>query len=368
MDERLPMGSIARTGTLSRRGFLGHSGMGLLATMASGLSLLPQRQSQAQPLTALRQARYIMGTIVEIAVAAADKHIADHALRRGFQALQQVDQRMSIYQPSSELCRINRLAGNHWVHTGADILQVTTTALAVSRQSHGALDVTVLPLMRLWGFVQQAGRMPTADAVRATLPLVDYRHIRVDADRGAIRFDRQGVELDFGGIAKGFAVDQAIAVLLASGADHALVNAGGDLFALGAATPETTWTVDIQHPYMPAKSLATVRVSDRSIATSGDYEKYFEQDGRRYCHLIDPRTGYPVQEVVSVTVLAATTMQADAISTAAFVLGAEQGLALMERLPDVAGIVAVKRPPGHDGLDIRVTSGLQGAVTLTEAG
>jgi thiamine biosynthesis lipoprotein len=222
--------------------------------------------------------------------------------------------------------------------------------------------------MRLWGFVQRAGRVPTAEAIRATLPLVDYRHIQVEWQRRAIRFTQKGVEMDFGGIAKGFAVDQAIATLLASGVDHALVNAGGDLFALGVATAASTWTVDIQHPYIPERSLGTLEVRDRSIATSGDYEKYFEQDGERYCHLIDPRTGYPVRGVASVTVLADTAMRADALSTAVFALGPEAGLALLERLPGAEGIIAAKRQGGHEELDVRMTSGLRGTLTLTEAG
>lgn len=368
MDERPRVGSVRRADDLSRRIFLGRSGMGLLATMASGLSLLPQRQSDAQPLVAFRQARYVMGTIVEIAVAAPHQCIAEHAMARGFHALKQVDQRMSIYQPGSELSRINRLAADHWVHADADLLKVTTAALGMSRLSHGALDVAILPLMRLWGFVQRAGRVPTADEVRATLPLVDYRHIQVDLERRAIRFGRKGVAMDFGGIAKGFAVDHAITTLLAHGVDHALVNAGGDLFALGTATTETAWTVDIQHPFRPDRSLGTLRVRDRSIATSGDYEKYFEQDGKRYCHLIDPRTGYPVQGVASVTVLADTAMRADAISTAVFALGVDDGLALLEQLPGVDGVIAAKRQRERDELDIRMTSGLRGVLTLTAAG
>jgi FAD:protein FMN transferase len=368
MDERPHVGSSRWAGNLSRRVFLGRSGMGLLATMASGLSLVPERQSQARPLATFRQARYIMGTIVEIAVAAPDQHTAYQAMAHGFQALKQVDQRMSIYQAGSELCRVNRLAAGRWVHTDTDILTVMTEALSLSHLSHGGLDVTVLPLMQLWGFVQRAGRIPTADEVRATLSLVDYRHIQVDLERRAIRFDRQGVEMDFGGIAKGFAVDRAIDILLAHGVDHALVNAGGDLFALGAADADTAWIVDIQHPTVPAKSLGTLRVRDRSIATSGDYEKYFEQNGKRYCHLIDPRTGYPVQGVASVTVLADTAMRADALSTAVFALGAEEGLALLEGLPGVDGVIAAKRQHKRDGLDIRMTSGLKDVLTLTEAG
>jgi thiamine biosynthesis lipoprotein len=333
--------------------------------VGGGLSLFPYRDADGKPLTECRQARYIMGTVVEIAVAAADQQIADRAMAYGFQALQQVDQRMSIYQPTSELSRINRRAGYTWVHTDPDILTVTAEALHMSRQSDGALDVTILPLMRLWGFVQQAGRIPTAAELQATRPLVDYRHVRLDLSRGAVRFARAGVELDLGGIAKGFAVDQAVAALLAHGVNHALVNAGGDLFALGTAMPESSWVVDIQHPHGADRSLATLRVHNRSVATSGNYEKYFEQHGKRYCHLIDPRTGYPVEEMASVTVLADTATQADAISTAAFVLGPDKGFALIERLPNVEGIMAVERHGASEALSIRISSGLKDAVTFS---
>jgi thiamine biosynthesis lipoprotein len=316
-------------------------------------------------LTEFRQARYIMGTIVEIVVAAADKRTAEHAMAYGFQALQQVDQRMSIYQPTSELSRINRLAGEQWVHTDADLLTVITAALDISRQSHGALDVTILPLMRLWGFVHQAGRVPTTTELRTTLPLIDYRHIQLDPSQPTIHFARQGVELDLGGIAKGYAVDTALTALLAHGVNHALVNAGGDLFALGTATTDTAWVVDIQHPRLADRSLATVQVHNRSVATSGDYEKYFEQDGKRYCHLIDPRSGYPVQDVASVTILADTTMQADAISTAVFILGPDKGFTFLEQHPHAEGVMVVRHHGAPEVLDIRITRGLKHAVTLS---
>jgi len=363
MSKRTPW--MPRAGTLSRRALLRRTGMGALATVGGGFSLFPYCDAEGKPLTECRQARYIMGTVVEIAVAAADQQVADRAMAYGFQALQQVDQRMSIYQPTSELSRINRLAAHTWVHTDPDVLTVTAEALHMSRLSDGALDVTILPLMRLWGFVQQAGRVPTAAELQATLPLVDYRHVHLDLSRGAIHFARAGVELDGGGIAKGFAVDQAVAALLAHGVKHAIVNAGGDLFALGTATPESSWVVDIQHPHEADRSLATLRVHDRSVATSGNYENYFEQHGKRYGHLIDPRTGYPVEAVASVTVLADTAMQADAISTAAFVLGPDQGFALIERLPNVEGIMAIEGHEASEALSVRISSGLKDAVTFS---
>jgi len=365
MSERIPVPRMPRTDTLARRAFLRRAGAGVLTTVAGGLSLFPSRDANGQPLREFRQARYIMGTVAEIAVAAADRQVADRAMVFGFQALQQVDRRMSIYQPASELSRLNRLAAKTWVRIDPDILAVTAEALHVSRQSDGALDVTILPLMRLWGFVQHVGRIPTVAELQATLPLVDYRHIQVDVARGAIHFAREGVELDFGGIAKGFAVDKAMAALLAQGVHHALVNAGGDLFAMSTATTETSWIVDIQHPHVADRSLATIPVHNRSVATSGNYENYFEQHGQRYGHLIDPRTGYPVASVASVTTLANTAMQADAISTAAFVLGPEQGFALLERLPNVEGIMAIGRPEAPAELEVRISSGLKHAVILS---
>jgi thiamine biosynthesis lipoprotein len=333
--------------------------------MAGGLSLFPDCDAAGKPLTEYRQARYIMGTVVEIVVATTDKQMADRAMADGFQALQQVDQRMSVYRPHSDLSRINRRAAHTWVHVDSYLLSVTAEALRMSRLSDGALDVTILPLMRLWGFVQQAGRSPTEAELQATLSRVDYRHVHLDLSRGTIHFSRAGVELDLGGIAKGFAVDQAVAALLAHGANHALVNAGGDLFALGTATSESAWVVDIQHPHRADRSLATLEVHNRSVATSGHYEKYFEQYGKRYCHLIDPRTGYPVEDVASVTVLAETAMQADAISTAAFVLGPDKGFALIERLPNVEGMMAVERREASEALSIRISNGLKDAVTLS---
>ena len=186
MDERPHVGSSRWAGNLSRRVFLGRSGMGLLATMASGLSLVPERQSQARPLATFRQARYIMGTIVEIAVAAPDQHTAYQAMAHGFQALKQVDQRMSIYQAGSELCRVNRLAAGRWVHTDTDILTVMTEALSLSHLSHGGLDVTVLPLMQLWGFVQRAGPFSKALSVVGGAVLVVLGALMLTGNMGLL--------------------------------------------------------------------------------------------------------------------------------------------------------------------------------------
>jgi thiamine biosynthesis lipoprotein len=353
---------VLPTSPLSRRTLLRRGSMGVLATIVGGL--LPQQQASAEALREFRQARYIMGTIVEIVVAAPHKHTAERAMAHGFQALRQVEQRMSIYQSTSALSHINRLAADTWVPLEADLLTVIAAALDVARQSDGALDVTVLPLMQLWGFVQHAGRVPTASEIAATLPLVDYRHVQRDPAHSTIHFTRKGMGLDLGGIAKGFAVDNALQALLAQGVSRAIVNAGGDLFAMGAAPSETPWLVDIQHPSIPERTLATMHVHNRSVATSGGYEKFFEQDGKRYCHLIDPRSGYPVQDIASVTVLADTTMQADALSTAAFILGPDKGFALLAQLPNVEGVMVVRRDATPEALDIRVSHGLQGAIAL----
>ncbi len=365
MNERIPVPRVSRANRLGRRVLLRRAGTGALAALAGGFGLLPSRDASGQSLREFRQARYVMGTVAEITVAAADRQSAERAMASGFHALRQVDRRMSIYQPASELSRLNRLAASGWVRTDPDMLAVTEAALHMSRESDGAMDITILPLMRLWGFVQREGRIPTVEELQATLPLVNYRHVHLDASRGAMRFDREGVELDFGGIAKGFAIDKALAAILAQGVHHAIVNAGGDLFAMGAAMKETAWLVDIQHPHVPDRSLATLRVHNRSVATSGNYENYFEQEGKRYGHLIDPRTGYPVEKVASVTVLAKTAMQADAISTAAFVLGPEQGFALLEDLSDVEGLVVIERPESPEGLEIRMSSGIKHTVTFS---
>jgi thiamine biosynthesis lipoprotein len=247
-----------------------------------------------------------------------------------------IDALMSLYRPDSELVALNARSGAA-VPVSAEMFEVLAAAAHYARLSDGAFDVTAQPLVDLWGFYRQdRTSTPTQAEIDALLPRVGHDRVALDA-RGAAVTLEPGTHLDLGGIAKGYAVDLAIGALRKRGVTAALVNLGGNIGVLGQRPDGKPWTVGIQHP-RDNRLMGTIRFKRGAVATSGDYDRYFESGGKRYGHILDPRTGWPVDGIASVTVVAPNATAADALSTAAFVLGPEHGIALLNRCLGVAGV------------------------------
>jgi thiamine biosynthesis lipoprotein len=204
-----------------------------------------------------------------------------------------------------------------------ELFQLLSACVSYSRESEGAFDISVGPLMKVWGFYKGSGHLPHKAEVAAALPKVGYRHIRLDAAAGTVSFDRSGVELDPGGIGKGYAVDRMVDVLRQQGLQIALV-AGSDSSIYGMGAPPTEpkgWRVEIKDPRHPRQTVAEAFLKDMSMSTSGSYEKFFRAEGRIYAHIMDPRTGYPAQGSVSVSVIAPHTLDSEAWAKPYFVNG-----------------------------------------------
>jgi len=215
-----------------------------------------------------------------------------------------------------------------------ELFDVITRAMTYGSESGGAFDVTVGPLMKVWGFFDGDARVPTPSELARVRTRVGQRHVTLDPQRHTVRFDHHGVELDLGGIAKGYAVDRIVDLLTARGIRSALVDAGGStMFALGAPPGSSAWDVRVEDPRERGKVAFTVPLRDRALSVSGSSERFFEAHGVRYSHIMDPRTGRPAQGVLSVVVLAASGTAGDAIGTTLFVLGAARGPALLRRHP-----------------------------------
>lgn len=275
-----------------------------------------------------------MGTTWHVSYIATDEVPDAEHLQRGIEAqLERVNDSMSTYRTDSEISRFNAFATDTWFTSSADFFHVLTTALDIGRKSEGAYDVTVAPLVNLWGF-GPAGFVdepPSPQHVAQLLALVGQRHIRVDADnRGVMK--ESALSVDFSSLAKGYAVDQLADWLLAQGVTRFMVEVGGEMRLSGLSGRDDPWRIAIESPDSGARAVAvTVSLTDVAVATSGDYRNYFEADGRRYSHAIDPRTGYPVaHDLVSVTVVHANCMIADAWATALTVLGAERAMAVAQ--------------------------------------
>jgi len=261
--------------------------------------------------------------------AAALPRIVDEA----FDEVDRIDRLMSHYKPSSPLSRINREAGTHAVAVERELFDLIAEAMRYSRESDGAFDITVGPLMKAWGFFGGEGRMPPEPELAAARRHVGRNHVTLNAADSTIAFDEPGVELDLGGIAKGYAVDRVVDLLRRRGVGAALVSAGGStVYGLGAPPEREAWRVDVQDPIDASQVALTVQLKDRALSIAGRSEKSFEVDGVTYSHIMDPRTGRPVQGVLTVAVLTATGTAGDALDDAFFVLGLEKSRAYQKTL------------------------------------
>jgi FAD:protein FMN transferase len=291
--------------------------------------------------------RTCMGTRCTIQAYHHDQALFDRAVQAAMAEIDRLDALMSTWVASSDVSRINAAAGSgEWISISSETLQVLEKSLWIARESQGAFDITVGAFKGLWKFDEDNdGSLPQRADVLQRLKLVDYRGLLLDAKGSRARLAKAGQSLTLGGIAKGLIVDHAVEKLRAAGLANFLMQAGGDLYAAGRHG-EREWKVGIQDPRAPSgdgrsvdTSFALLSLENSAFNTSGDYERFILKDGKRYHHILDPRTGYPVTHTRSVTVLAASSFLADTLDTALFVMGAEKGLRLVESLPGVEAVI-----------------------------
>jgi thiamine biosynthesis lipoprotein len=298
--------------------------------------------ASAAPPVEHEEARYLMGTVATVRAQAADSATVQSAVDAAWAAMDRVDRLMSTWRDDSDLMRANAGAAAAAVTVDPAVVRVVAAALQVAAGSDGAFDPTVLPLLRAWGLHGGTPREP-GDAERADLLAVTgWRFVTADTLANTIGFSRTGVGLDLGGIAKGTALDAARAVMTAAGATAGVVDLGGNLLVFGYGDQR----VAVVAPDDPSAAVAMVTVRDGAVATSGQYERFVEIDGRRRGHILDPRTGLPVERRGSVTVIAGDGQLADALSTALFVLGPTAGAALVARHPGVTAVFVGEDPAG----------------------
>lgn len=297
------------------------------------------------------RARLLMGTLIEITVETEDLSDADAVIDSAFDEMTRVDSSMSSYKEDSEVSLISRQAGKSPVRISSMLVEVLEASLNYYLVSHGAFDVTAGPLVRLWGFIGGRKRIPSKEEITEALSLVGSGKILLDPSPGTVFLPKRGMQVDFGGIAKGYAADRAAKVLQMAGITSGIVNAGGDLLVFGFPGCKGI-RVGIRHPVNNKELFGWIEVGKGAVATSGSYENFFMHNGRRYSHIIDPRTGQPVEGMLSVTVRAATAMEADALATAFFVLGPEEGMKLAGRLKNVEVLLAYHKGKGSEPITI----------------
>lgn len=275
--------------------------------------------------------------------------------------IQRIEALMTTWREDSEISKINAAAGKEPVVVGAETLQVIQESIHTSEISAGTFDITFETLHGLWKFDQDLDPHPPKDAdLKAKVKLLGYKHIKVDPGKSTVFLDKAGVKISLGGIAKGYGVDKAVAVLEKAGLTSFFVQAGGDLFARGKKPDGSEWSAGIRDPRGTSeKYFALIPLTDHSFSTAGDYERSYMVGRKRYHHIIDPRTGYPAAASRSVTIWAPTALLADAIDDAVFILGPEKGLELVESLDGVGAVIVDAKNK------VWVSKRLEGKVKIT---
>lgn len=292
----------------------------------------------------------IMGTRIVVELWADNRDQGNAAIGAVLAEMRRVDTDMSTYKPTSEVSIVNAQAAAKPVRISQELFDLLTDALEYSRVTDGAFDITYASVGYLYDFRRHV--RPDEAQIEEALPGVNYRHVLLDPQARTVKFSQSGVRIDLGGIGKGHAVDQGIRILQSLGIAHALVTAGGDSRIIGDRFGKP-WVVGIRHPDRKEEVIARIPLEDAAISTSGDYERYFDENGVRYHHIIDPHTGQSARKVRSATVIGPTATRTDGLSKTAFVLGAERAIEIYNRLEDIDAIVVT--PDGR----VLYTKGLE---------
>jgi thiamine biosynthesis lipoprotein len=263
-----------------------------------------------------------MGSTYSIVIYGEYRERLQAIVAQGLEEARRLDHLLSNYIPGSEWSQVNRSAASQAVPVSPELFQLLSACVEYSKESEGAFDISVGPLMKVWGFYKGSGHLPHRAEVRGALGQVGYRNILLDATTQTVRFAQPGVELDPGGVGKGYAVDKIVDILKSNGIHAGLVSAAGSsIYALGAPPGEPGWQLNIKDPKHPENTAASVVLKDESMSTSGNYEKFFFAEGKMYSHIMDPRTGYPSQGMLSVSVIAPRTLDSEVWAKPYYILG-----------------------------------------------
>jgi thiamine biosynthesis lipoprotein len=278
----------------------------------------------------------LMGTRVSVDLWADDEARGRELVAMVLEDYQRIDREMSTYKPDSEISRVNDHAAEMPVAVSDELFSLIKISLDLSAASHGAFDITYDSVGYLYDFREH--KHPTDSQISEHLGAVDYRHVILDPNARTVRFTQPGVRINLGGIAKGYTVEHAGRLLREKGVEHALLNAGGDTRVIGDRRGKP-WVIAMQHPRDSSKIVTKLPIEDEAFSTAGDYERFFEEDGHRYHHVINPSTGKPTEGILTVAVLGPDGTMTDGLDTAIFVLGVEKGLELIKHYPEYETII-----------------------------
>lgn len=294
--------------------------------------------SASEPLS---KTELVIGTVCTITLYdKKDATIIDEA----FERLSQLEDILSINKENTELDEVNANAGIKPVKVTKDTMTVVKEGLVFSKLSKGALDITVGPLVKLWGIGTDSARLPSEEEINKAKALVNYENVEIDEANSTIYLKETGMIIDLGAIAKGYAADEVVKILKANGVSSAIVDLGGNIFTLGEKVDGSSWKVGVQNPEEARNdTIGFVSVKNKSVVTSGVYERYFTENGKNYHHILSPETGYPYEnDILGVSIISDTSIDGDSLSTTLFALGIDEGLKLINSLDGVDAIFITK--------------------------
>jgi thiamine biosynthesis lipoprotein len=310
----------------------------LISLAISALILLASCDSPESKL--VRRTQFVMGTLVEITLGEDDTAKTQQAMDLAFDEMSRLENLMSTHLPDSEISRLNQQAGKGYTLLSQEVLIVIKRALIWGHKTSGAFDISIGPVVKLWRFTDENPTVPPPAILQQAAKSVNYKNVQIDDVM--VRLSKPGMALHLGAIAKGYAVDSAMAVLKNNGIQNAMINAGGDLAVIGNRALNKPWKIGLQHPRKPEQLIASFNLAEGSVATSGDYQRYFIHDKKRYHHILNPDDGKPARGLISATVITVNTMDADALATGVFVMGAEKGMQLIESLTGAEALLILE--------------------------
>ncbi len=273
----------------------------------------------------------------------------------------EIDNKMSVFKEDSEILKISINAGNKPQIVSNDTYYVIQKAIKYCKLSKGAFDITIKPIVTLWGIGKEGQQIPSSNEIKEKLKIINYKDVVIDKNDKSIFLKNKEQEIDVGGIAKGYAADEVKNVMVKNGIKSALINLGGNILALGTKIDGTPWSVGIQDPFKTrGEFVLTISVINKSVVTSGNYERYFEVEGKRFHHIINPSTGYPSEsDIVGATIISDNSIDGDGLSTGVYIMGVQKAIKLIEEIEGIDAILITKSK------EIYVTSGMKGKFEIT---
>lgn len=291
------------------------------------LAVRPVFSQEKEPvLYEIKLLKYMMGTNVEIKAVHPNITEAKKGIYYAFKEIERIDKLLGYKGDGSDVARVNASAGQHPVKVSGETFQLLVRTQARSKKYLGLFDITIGPVEELWGFnLDHTPILPANSAIKKLLPLVNYQRLVLNAKDTTVYLPKKGMKLDLGGVAKGYAIDQAVKVLKRYDVQNFILKAGGDMYVSGMKSSTEMWKIGVQHPRQTGELFAVMELKDCAISTSGDYERYFIKDGIRYHHILDPQTGYPSRQSKSASIISTVSAEeTDALSTTLFIMGAEK--------------------------------------------